>query len=123
MSKKRKNQDKVNNKPLKKDDDSKLFAWLATFLSIIGFIVAIIVKKENKYVMYYAKLSLVIFIIMVASAIIKAIVGWIPITGKIVSIGLSILCVILWLVSWIYALSGEEKEIPVISDWAKKFNF
>ncbi|MCX5704306.1 MAG: hypothetical protein NT066_07465, partial [Candidatus Omnitrophica bacterium] len=47
---------------IRKDDDSKLFAWLATFFLIIGFIIALVTKKDNKYVMFYAKQSLVIFI-------------------------------------------------------------
>lgn len=113
----------IKNYKSKKNDDSKLFAWLATFLSIIGFIVAIIAKKQDKYVMYYAKISLVIFLIAVVASIINMIIGWIPIIGWIISFGLSVLVIIIWLVSWIFALSGEEKNIPVISDWAKKFNF
>jgi len=35
----------------KKGDDSKLFAFLAVFLAVIGFIIALAVKKNDKYVM------------------------------------------------------------------------
>ena len=46
----------------KKEDDGKLFAFLAVLLSILGFIIALLAKKDNKYVMFYAKQSLVLFI-------------------------------------------------------------
>ncbi|MBI3623556.1 DUF4870 domain-containing protein [Candidatus Pacearchaeota archaeon] len=100
----------------KKDDDSKLFAFLATFLSIIGFIIALLVKKDNKYVMFYAKQSLVIFIIFM----IATITGWIPFTGGIIKVVVNIAGFIFWLMSWIYALSGKIKEIPLVSEYSKK---
>jgi uncharacterized membrane protein len=96
----------------KKEDDKKLYAFLATFLSIVGFIIALVAKKDDKYVMFYAKQSLVIFI----AWIIAAILSFIPVIGWV----LQVLVWILWLISWIYALSGEEKDIPVIGDLAQK---
>jgi uncharacterized membrane protein len=119
MAKKRAN--KKENKIKLKDDNSKLFAWLATFLSIIGFIVAFIAKRNDKYVMYYASHSLVIFIIAVIAGLIQTIVGSLPIIGWIIKTGLSVLILVIWLVSWIFALSGEKKEMPLITDWAMKF--
>ena len=105
-----------------KQEDSRLFAFLAAFLSIIGFVIALIAKREDKYVMYYAKQSLVIFIIGAIAGIISKILSWIPIMGRIIHFGLSILIFILWLVSWIYALSGEQKHIPIVSDYAEKID-
>lgn len=106
-----------------KKDDKILFAFLATFLSIIGFIIALITKRDDKYVMYYAKHSLVIFIIACIAWVISAIVSWIPIIGRIIILALNVIVFILWLVSWIYAISGKEKEIPIITEWAMKFKF
>ena len=39
---------------IKKQNQKKdtLFAFLATFLSIIGFLIAILTKKEDKYQLY-----------------------------------------------------------------------
>ena len=42
--------------------DSKLFAFLAVLLSVVGFIIALIAKKDNKYVIFYAKQSLILFV-------------------------------------------------------------
>ena len=104
-----KRQNKTN-----KADDSRVFAFLTTFLSIIGFIIALLVKKDNKYVMFYAKQSLVIFIAAVIAGIIGWILIWIPILGWIIKLALNIIIFVLWLISWINALSGEEKEVPII---------
>ncbi|VVB78172.1 Uncharacterised protein [uncultured archaeon] len=105
-----------------KKDDKILFAWLATFLSIIGFVIALIAKRDDKYVMYYAKQSLVIFIIGAILGIIGKIFMIMPIIGNLINVAIGILVFIMWLFSWIYALSGEEKEIPIVSEWAEKIN-
>jgi len=106
---------KKKSKP-SKNNDSKLFAFLATFLSIIGFIIALLVKKDNKYVMHYAKQSLVIFIVY----LIVLAIGIVPIVGWFIAPILYIIAVILWVISWIYALSGKEKEVPIVGKYARK---
>lgn len=110
----------VQKEVSKKADDSKTFAFIATFLSIIGFVIALVAKKDDKYVMYYAKQSLVIFIVY----IIAGIIGMIPFLGWFF-LGpiLYLVSTILWVISWIYALSGEEKKIFFVSKFADKFNF
>ena len=67
----------------KKGDDKKLFAFLATFLSIVGFVIALVAKKDDEYVMFYAKQSLVVFIVAIIGAIINSILVWIPFFGWI----------------------------------------
>ena len=76
----------------KKEDDAKLFAFLATFLSIVGFVIALLVKKDNKYVMFYAKQSLIIFIVFMVAMV----VGWIPFIGNIISVVVNIAGFIFW---------------------------
>jgi uncharacterized membrane protein len=109
-------------KDSRKSDDSKLFAFIATFFSIVGFIIVLITRKEDRYVMYYARQSLVIFIVAFLAAVIGRVLSFIPILGWIIGAGLNILVIIVWVVSWIYALSGEEKEIPLVSEYAEKIN-
>ena len=102
-----------------KNDDKKLFAFLATFLSIIGFIIALIAKRDDKYVMFYAKQSLIVFIVAVIVEIIHQIFAFIPIIGSAINVVLSIFVLALWLISWIYALSGDEREVPVVGQYAR----
>lgn len=95
-----------------KGNNKKLYAFIAAFFTIIGFLIAIILKKDDKYVMYYAKHGLILFI---AWAIV-ALVGWIPFIGWLYGIFIFIL----WIITWINALSGQEKRTFIISDLADK---
>ncbi|MBD3252549.1 hypothetical protein GF386_02360 [Candidatus Pacearchaeota archaeon] len=113
---------KTARKRNNKNDERILFAFLATFLSIIGFVIAIITKRKDKYVMFYAKQSLVIFIIAIIVSIIQTVLFWIPIIGKLIYYGLSIIIFIIWVTSWIYALTGKQRDIPFISIWSKKID-
>lgn len=106
----------------KKGDDSKLFAFLSVLLTVIGFVIAIVAKKEDKYVMHYAKQSLVLFIGWVALWVIGMILGFIPVLGGVIHIILSIALLILWIIGLVYSLSGEMKDIPVVGDLAKNIN-
>lgn len=104
-------------------NDKTLYAFLATILSIIGFIIALIVKRNDKYVMYYAKHSLVIFIIGVIGGTIAQLFSFIPIMGAIINFAIFVIVFLAWILSWVYALSGKEKAIPVITQIAEKFDF
>jgi uncharacterized membrane protein len=102
-------------------NNSKLFAFIATFLSIIGFIIALLARKDDKYVMYYAKQSLVVFIAMVAASVISwAVIGFT--LGMYIRSLLNLLVTIAWIISWIYALSGKEKEVPLIGKYAESID-
>lgn len=110
---------KKNSEKASSNDDPKVFAFLAAFFSIVGFIIALVTKKEDKYVMFYAKQSLVIFILYLISGIVAMIpfIGWF-ILGPI----MYLITTVLWVISWIYALSGEQKDVPIIGEYAKKLN-
>lgn len=101
-----------------KKGEDKLWAFLAVFLSIIGFILVLLLKRKNKYAMYYAKQSLVLFI---ASIIVNAVLI-VPILGWIVYPILSIIVFILWIIGWVNALSGKMKPVPIIGKYADKID-
>ncbi|MBI2630327.1 DUF4870 domain-containing protein [Candidatus Pacearchaeota archaeon] len=108
----------------KKADDSKLYAFLATFLSIIGLIIVLIAdKKKDKYVMFYAKQGLVVFITSLIAGVIASFFTYLPAIGGIIIFALNLIIFVLWLISWIYALSGKMKEVPVVGKFGRKFNF
>ena len=103
----------------KKQDfnESKLFAFFAVFLTIIGFIIALIAKRDDPYVMFYAKQGLVLFIAQVIISILAAIpfLGWF-LLGPI----LWVIFVVVWIMAWINALSGKKKDTWLIGEFAKK---
>lgn len=104
----------------KKQDDSKLFAFLAVFLTIIGFVIALAVKKNDKYVMHYAKQGLVLFIAWIIAWVASMVLWVIPLLGWMVYYVLYLGIVVLWVIGIVYSLSGEMKEIPVIGKYARK---
>jgi len=102
-----------------KKEDSKIFAFLAALLSIVGFIIAIIAWKDDKYVMFYAKQSLVIFIATVVVWILKPILHLIPILGQVIIVILTIIIVISWILSWVFALSGKQQYAWFLGRWSQ----
>src|SRR3989344_2670110 len=116
LKKEKANQEKTEDK------DDILFAFLATFFTIIGFIIVLIANKKSDYVKFYTKQSLVVFITIVIAGIISGMFVWIPPIGPIINTLLNLFIIALWLFSWIYALSGDKKEVPLIGHLADKFN-
>ena len=100
-----------------KNEDSKGFAFLGIFLTVIGFVIVLLTHKKDKYAMYYAKQGLIIFFGFLVAGAVSAILGWIPIVGWIVSTASWI-----FMMGLIYSLSGEEKEIWLVGELAKKIN-
>ena len=105
------------------ESDSKVFAWLAVFLGIIGFLIVLLAKKDDKYAMFYAKQSLVLFIAAIIVWVVGIILMFIPIIGLIIYRVLSVILLVLWLMGWIFALSGKEKPIPIVGKYAEMFKF
>jgi len=103
-------------KRVSKNQDDKVFAWLATFLTIIGFIIALLTKRDNDYVMFYAKQGLILFI---GQIIISLITPLFFFTFSPVKTILWVFWVILWIMTWINALSGEKRNTWLVSDLAK----
>lgn len=104
-------------------DDARIFAFIAVFLSIIGFIIAILGKKNDDYVMYYAKQSLVVFILMVIIKVFSFVILLLPVIGHVIYYASWILIGIIWIIGSMYALSGEKKPLPIIGDYAESLRF
>ncbi len=101
---------------MSKDSDSKVFAFLGVFLTIIGWLIVYLTRRKDKYAMYYAKQGLVLFIAWAIAGIITRI----PFVGFFGTI-LGIIVFAFWVVGIVYSLSGKEKDIPLIGEFAKKF--
>lgn len=97
--------------------ESKLFAFLAYLLGIVGFVIVLLARKEDEYAMYHAKQSLVLNI----AAIIVYVCGmFIPIIGWFIILPLGYLLVaIFWVIGVIRALTGVEKPLPVIGKFGE----
>jgi uncharacterized membrane protein len=101
-------------------DEGKLFGFLAYLLGIIGFIIVLVAKKDNKFAMFHAKQSLVLFLGWIVAGIVAFLP--IPFIHALVSGVLYLLLLVLWIMGIVYALTGQEKKLPVVGDIAEKFN-
>ena len=102
----------------KKEDDSKLFAFLGIFLTVIGFLIVFVVRRNDKYAMHYGKQGLVLFI----ASIVVIIFAAIPVIGWALGWVVWVLWFVLWIIGLVYSLSGKIKEVPVIGVFANKFD-
>lgn len=119
----KKHKAKAAHKPSSKDvDEGKIFAFLGVFLTILGFIIVLLAKKENKYAMFYAKQGLVLGIAWVIVWVVGWVLAFIPIIGWLILTVAYILLVVLWIIGFVNALSGKEKALPLIGQFADKFN-
>ena len=120
---------------LKEVEDGKIWAFLAMFLGIIGFIIVLLAKKDNKYALFYAKQSLVLFIVGFGGGVILSVLGMIlgtipkallqssgPTSLGLIGAAFWIFMLVMWVMGWISALSGQEKYLPLIGEYAKKIN-
>lgn len=104
----------VRKKRIVKQDTG--MAFVATFFGLIGFFIALVTRRKDSYVMFYAKQSLVWTI----TAVIFSVVKVVPVMGPVISVLGGILVFVLWIIMWVYALSGEKKETPIIGEFADK---
>ncbi|HRZ85241.1 MAG TPA: hypothetical protein P5277_00500 [Candidatus Paceibacterota bacterium] len=117
-----KNRDKKEIKKLSEEDERKLFAFISILLSIFGFLIAFVYKRNDKYVMFYAKQSLILFILCLIVATIDNLFKIIPLIGDIIHGILIILLMIIFIYGIFYSLSGKMKKIPFIGNISKFIN-
>jgi len=109
----------VKKKPVRIIDGNnelKTHAFIVTFLSIIGFLIALLIWKDEEYTMFYGKQSLVIFLVFIVGYLIMIV----PIIGIVIATVVNVIGIIFWVISFIFALSGEKKEVPFIGQYAKQ---
>ncbi len=90
-------------------EEGKTMGGIAYF-GLLGFLIAFLTSKENKYVMYHAQQSLMLVICMIVVPI--PVIGWI--------IGLGVF--VLFIMGLIAGFGGQIKPLPVIGNLAFKLN-
>ena len=102
----------------KKVGDLKLWGFLVMFLGPLGMAIAYLAKKhDNDYVVHYMKHM---FTLGVALSLLS-LVNIVPILGQLAWLAIGVVGIILWVIGWVYALSGEKKELPIVGEHAKEF--
>lgn len=90
-------------------EENKLIAVLS-YLGIL-FLIPLLAKKDSPYAQFHAKQGMVLFILSLFLVI--------PFLNFLIGI----VFLILWIIGIINVLSGKMAELPLIGQFAKKFNF
>jgi len=101
------------------ESESKLFAFLCYFLGIIGVLIVLLAKKDDQFAVYHAKQGLVVFI----CGAIVGMVGVVPILGWIIAPLVGMVLFVIAVLGMVNALTGQAKPLPIIGQYADKFNF
>jgi uncharacterized membrane protein len=97
--------------------DPNLAGLLCYLLGLITGIVFLIIEKENRFVRFHAFQSLAVF---GALFVLSLIAGFIPVIGRLISILLAPVGLILWILLMVKAYQGERYKIPLAGDWAEE---
>lgn len=90
---------------------------MAIVAYILFFVPLLTESKNDPFVMFHVKQSLVLFIAFVASGLL----GSIPVIGLLTGI-VNIVLFVFWIMGILNAINGEKKELPIIGQYASKIN-
>jgi uncharacterized membrane protein len=106
-------EEKKDNQVDSKDiEDNKLIAALG-YVWILCLI-PLLLKKESKFAQFHGKQGLALFIVEIVGWLIY----WIPFIGWL----FGVLVLVMAIIGFVKALSGEYWELPVVGSFAKKLN-
>ncbi|MCK5834027.1 hypothetical protein KAH81_10215 [bacterium] len=98
-------------------EEGKGMAGVA-YLTLIGFIIALVIGKENRFSMYHVQQALALILLFVAASIVAVI----PILGWIASVIIWIFGMVCFVIGLINGFSGKAKPLPLIGEIGFKFN-
>jgi uncharacterized membrane protein len=110
---------------------SKLFAFLAYLLLIIGWLFVFLFRRNDKFAMYHTKQSVVlviaVIIVPLAWAIAGWIISWLPFIGFTLAVAFFALVIavelcflIAWIVGMVYAGQGRAKPLPFVGSYVSR---
>ena len=107
-----------NQAPMQSAGSNIGMAILSYFgpLIVIPFVTG---ASNDPYVKFHIKQGLALII----TAVIGMIIAVVPVLGWIIAPIVSIFCFILFIIGVINAVSGKQKELPIIGSISSKFNF
>lgn len=108
----------MENKPTNSSTglQSNVAGMLCYLVGFISGIIFLIIEKEDSFVRFHAMQST---ILSGALFLFSLVIGWIPIIGWIISILLSPVSLVLWIVLMVKAYKNELYELPVIGEIAR----
>jgi uncharacterized membrane protein len=96
---------------------------ILSYLTLIGFIIAIIMhgSKKTKLGSYHLRQSLGLILTAIAFGVVATLVAFIPFVGWIVGFAVWIGILVLWVMGLIGAVNGQQKPVPVLGEQYQKW--
>lgn len=95
---------------------------IVSYLTLIGFIVAIIIhsSKKTRIGAFHLRQSLGLILTAIAMMVVGFVFAFIPVLGWLASMAVWIGLLALWIMGLIAALNGEFKPVPVLGEHYQK---
>ena len=89
---------------------------IVSYLTLIGFIVAVIMHGSNKTRLgaYHLRQSLGLMLTAIAVGIAATILAFIPFVGWLAGVAAWFGMLVLWIMGLLSAINGEQKPVPVL---------
>lgn len=100
-------------------EEEKLWGFLAWLLSIVGAILALVLKPGYRYARYWAYLSISFFILIVIASVVNSILSLIPFVGWLLAALVALGLLIIWILGIIKSLQPLWWRPPVVYDIAR----
>lgn len=97
--------------------DENVASLLTYVLGLVTGILFLVIEKDSKLVRFHAFQSILISAVFI---ILNMILGFVPIIGWLISLLLSPVAFILWLVLLYQAFQGKWFKLPLIGDYAEE---
>ncbi len=94
---------------------------MAIFAYFIFFLPLLTESKDDPFVKFHVKQSLVFFIAAVLTGAVQMALGYIPLLGGYINWVLTIGLIVLWIMGILNAAAGKEEKLPVIGKYADNF--
>jgi len=96
--------------------DPKIAGLLCYLGSFVTGILFLILEKKSRFVKFHAMQSIFISVVII---VINVVLGFIPILGWLISLLLTPVSFVLWIVLMLMALQGRWFKLPIIGDYAE----
>ena len=98
-------------------------AAILSYLTLIGFIIAIILhgSKKTRLGAYHLRQALGLILTAIGVGIAATVVAFIPFVGWIVGLCSWIGLVVLWVMGLLAAINGEQKPVPLLGEQYEKW--
>lgn len=104
------------------DSNDKTVA-IVGYLTLIGFIVAIILhsSKKNALGSFHLRQSLGLMIASIALMFVGSVIAFVPHLGWILGMALWCGLLVLWFMGFLAAVNGQMKPVPVVGEYFSKW--